>query len=178
MEDGSTETRSLRSVPVATGTENQGDEMARKIIFTAAITAALIAPTQAGEVKFHEWPVAFVPQEVAAIPVLMDVGYYILIRDQDKLRIRLKQTTIKDYEGCTDMVIISNFDLTLSCSISSTGKVPGDYSCSVSPANIDSPGGTSTVCAKVANANLTQIPGGTKDVHVANVTIKVVPRFY
>jgi len=152
--------------------------MARNIALAAAIAAALTAPAPAGEIKFHEWPVAFIPQEVTTIPVLMDVGFYILIRDQDQLKIRLKQTTIKDYDGCTDMVIVSNFDLTLSCSISSTGKVPGDYSCSVSPANIDSPGGTTTVCAKLTNANLGLVPGGTKDVHVANVTIKVVPRFF
>jgi hypothetical protein len=152
--------------------------MARNIILTAAIAAALIGPVQAGEIKFHEWPTAFIPQEITTIPVVMDIGYFILIRDQDKLRIKLKQNSIRDYEGCTDMVIVSNFDLTLSCSITSTGKVPGDYSCSVSPANIDAPGGTSSVCAKLKNANLTQVPGGAKDVHVANVTIKVAPRFF
>jgi len=54
--------------------------------------------------------------------------------------------------------------------------VPGDYSCSVSPANIDAPGGTLTVCAKIAKADLSKVPGGSKGVHVGNVTVKVVPR--
>ena len=42
--------------------------------------------------------------------------------------------------------------------------------------NIDAPGGTLTVCAKIAKADLSKVPGGSKDVHVANVTVKVVPR--
>jgi hypothetical protein len=54
--------------------------------------------------------------------------------------------------------------------------VPGDYSCSVSPANIDAPGGTLTVCARITNADLSRVPGGTKNVHVANVTVRVIPR--
>jgi hypothetical protein len=54
--------------------------------------------------------------------------------------------------------------------------VPGNYSCSVSPANIDAPGGTLTACAKITDADLSKVPGGTKGVHVANVTIRVVPR--
>ena len=70
----------------------------------------------------------------------MDIGYYILIKDQDKLRIKLRQTSIRDYEGCTDMAVVANFNLTLSCQITSTNKVSGDYSCSVAPANLDVPG--------------------------------------
>jgi hypothetical protein len=153
--------------------------MARNVVLKAVTVIALTAATQAGEIKFHNWPVTYIPQEVTRIPVLTDVGYYVRILDQDKLKIRLKQITIKDYEGCIDISVICNFDLTLSCGITSTGKVPGDYSCSVSPANINSPGGTSTVCAKLKNANLGLVPGGTKDLHVANVMIKVAPRgFY
>jgi hypothetical protein len=152
--------------------------MARNIILAAVIAVAIRASAQAGEIKFHEWPTAYVPQEVATIPVVMDIGYYISILNQETLKIKLKQVSIKDYEGCTDMVVVSNFNLALSCHITSTGKVTGDYSCSVAPANLNSPGGTATVCAKLKNANLTQVPGGLKDVHVANVTIKVTPRFF
>ncbi len=152
-------------------------KMTRRMILTAVITTALSTPAPAGEIKFHEWPIAFVPQEITTIPVFMDVGYFISIRNQDDLRIKLRQISIRDYEGCTDMVIVANFNLTLSCAIQSTAKVSGDYTCSVSPAYLDAPGGTATACAKLTNANLAQVPGGTRDVHVANVTIKVAPRF-
>ena len=151
--------------------------MTRYTILAVTMLAAPVPPAQAGEIKFHDWPIAYVPQEVTTIPVFMDIGYYILIKDQDKLKIKLRQNSIRDYEGCTDMAVIANFNLTLSCQITSTNKVSGDYSCSVAPANLDVPGGTTTVCAKLANANLNQVPGGMRDVHVANVTIKVVPRF-
>lgn len=151
--------------------------MARNSIWAAVMTATLIASAQAGEIKIHQWPAQFVPQEVATVPVRMDIGYYVVIPNQDQLRIKLQQVSIREYEGCTDMVIIANFSLALSCQITPTGKVPGDYTCSISPGNLDSPGGTARVCAKLANADLTKVPGGTTDVHVANVTIKVVPRF-
>ncbi|MHC4520805.1 MAG: hypothetical protein ACYTAS_19620, partial [Planctomycetota bacterium] len=69
-----------------------------------------------------------------------------------------------------------NFSLKASCSISATGAVPGKYSCSVLNADLDQPGGTVTVCAKLKEADLKQTPGASKDVHVATVTLKVAPR--
>jgi len=150
--------------------------MTRKLLLAIVILCILGLPAHAGEIKIHEWPVSFIPQEVTTIPVLMDVGYYIQIRDQDNLRIKLRQTAIREYSGCTDMVVNANFDLTLSCSISATGAVPGKYTCSVAPADVAAPGGTVTVCAQLKEANLLNVPGGTSDVHVATVTIKVIPR--
>ena len=45
-----------------------------------------------------------------------------------------------------------------------------------SPADLDAPGGTTTVCAKLNNANLIAVSGGTRNVEVATVRIQVVPR--
>jgi hypothetical protein len=153
----------------------------KKALFAVAVVALLAVAAQAGEIKYHEWPCAPIPQEITTIPVVMDVGYWVKIKDQDKLKITLKQDSIHDYSGCTDAKVETNTCLKFSCSISKVQKdgsdvVPGDYSCSVSPANIDSPGGTITVCAKIAKADLSKVPGGTKGVHVGNVTVKVVPR--
>ena len=153
----------------------------KKVLFAVATVALLAVAAQAGEIKYHEWPSTPTPQEITTIPVVMDVGYWVLIKDQDKLKIELKQDAIHDYSGCTNVVVQTNSDLTFSCSISKISQdgsvvVPGDYSCSVSPANLDAPGGTLAVCAKIAKADLSKVPGGTKGVHVANVTVKVVPR--
>jgi len=150
--------------------------MKRSFFLVAAVT--LLAMTaQAGEIKIHDWPCEFISQELATIPVVMDVGYWIRIKDQDKLKIKLTQKSIHEYEGCTDMKVECNLNITLSCSISATGAVPGSYSSSLNPADIDTPGGTVTVCAKLKNADLSKTPGGSKNVHVATVTIKVKPRF-
>ncbi len=109
--------------------------MTRTLLLSAAISLLLAVSGQAGEIKIHDWPTEYIPQEVATIPVVMDVGYYVQVMDQDKLRIKLRQKSIREYEGCTDMVVRCNFDLTLSCTIVPTGAVSGDYSCSIAPAD-------------------------------------------
>jgi len=140
----------------------------------AAILGVSTAP--AGEIKGHMWPCAPIPQEIATIPVLMDIGYWIEILNQDAV-IKLRQVTIQTYEGCTDLRVRTNSQIRLSCSISPTGAVPGTYSCYITGADINPPGGNANVCAKLSNANLTGRPGGTKDLKVAVVTVRVVPRY-
>lgn len=63
----------------------------------------------------------------------------------------------------------------LSCSIASTGVVPGKYSCYINGADVEPPGGNASVCAKLTDANLAGRLGGTKDLKVAVVTVRVVP---
>jgi hypothetical protein len=155
----------------------------KKALFAVVAAAVLAVSAQAGEIKFHEWPMAPIPQEVTTIPVVMDIGYWVRIKDQGALKIKLAQDSIHTYSGCTSMTVETNSSLTFSVSIAKVAKdgtvvVPGDYSASVSPANIDAPGGTLSVCAKLANADLSKVPGGSKGVHVANVTLRVVPRFF
>jgi hypothetical protein len=147
-----------------------------KIAVVALMTlTATVAP--AGELKIHNWPCAFIPQEIPGveIPVLMDVGYWVDIVNQNG-KIKLQQVNIHTYEGCLDLQVKCNFDLTLSCAIHPTNAIPGSYSCSISNADIDAPGGIATLCARLTKANLGGQPGGTKNVKVAVVTLKVVPR--
>ena len=150
--------------------------MLKKSLFVVAAVALLAVAAQAGEIKQHSWPTTYVPMEITEIPVVMDVGYWVAIQDQSKLKIKLQQKSIHVYEGCTDMVVKCNFNVTLSCSIAKTGAIGGDYGCSVNPADIDAPGGTTTVCATLNKADLGGTPGGTSNVQVATVTIRVVPR--
>jgi hypothetical protein len=151
--------------------------MLKRSLLAVAVVAMLAGSVQAGEIKTHEWPCQFVSLEIASIPVVMDIGYYVRIKDQDKLRIKLVQdeTDIHKFKGCVDMVVETNFNLTLSCSISKTGAIAGDYSCSVDPSSVSAGSATVKVCAELKNANLTGQPAGTKDVQVATVKIKVKP---
>jgi hypothetical protein len=105
----------------------------------------------------------------------MDIGYWIEIVNQDAI-IKLKQITIHTYEGCTDLRVRTNTNIRLSCSIAPTGVIPGTYSCSINGADINAPGGNASVCAKLTEANLAGRPGGTKNLKVAVVTVRVVPR--
>lgn len=149
--------------------------MSRRSLFIGLIIALLATAVPAGEIKIHEWPTAFIPQEVASIPVLLDVGFWIEIVNQDAV-IKLQQINIHTFQGCVDLIVRSNFNLRLSCTITPTGVIAGDYSCSVQNANIDAPGGVATICARLTNADLRGRPGGSKDVHVATVVVRVVPR--
>jgi len=154
----------------------------KKVLFAVAAVALLTVAAQAGEIKIHNWPTGgFIPQELTTIPVKMDVGYWIRVKDQDKVEIKLAQEDTHTYSGCTDMVIECNFNCTLTASISAATGAPvtGDLSVTLNgggSANVDAPGGTVNVCAKLANANLKSSVGGAKNVTVATVKIKVVPR--
>jgi hypothetical protein len=147
----------------------------KKALFAVAAVALLAVVAQAGEIKIHQWPCTLTPVEITTIPVVMDVGYWVQIPDQDKLKITLAQVSIHVYEGCTNMTVKSNV-ATLSTSITKTGDVPGDYSSWID-GSASIPMGTSSVkvCAKVVNADLSGVPGGTTGKQVATVTIKVVP---
>jgi len=151
--------------------------MFRVKIAVLALIALTAAVAPAGELKIHHWPCTFIPQEIPGveIPVLMDIGYWVdIVNQHDK--IKLQQVDIRTYEGCLDLQVKCNIDLTLSCAIHPTGAVSGNYSCSISNADINAPGGIATLCAKLTKANLGSQPGGTRNIKVAVVTLKVVPR--
>jgi hypothetical protein len=155
--------------------------MLKKTLFAVAAVMLLAVMANAGEIKIHDWPTAYIPQEVCDIPVLMDFGYWINIKDQDKLKIKLDQISIRVYEGCTTINFDNNFDLTLSTSIAGEGVLPDGtkYSSWADPADVDAGvGNSSQICAKIeADKGLGATAlGGSKDVHVATVTVKVVPR--
>jgi len=151
--------------------------MLKKSLFVVALVAVLAGMAQAGEIKVHEWPIewSYQFQEITTIPVKMDVGYWLNIKDQDDLEIKLQQSAIHTYEGCDTMVIECNFDVALSTTITPTGKVGGDYSTYLSDSTVSSGGGSVDVCAKLTNAKLGDQSGGTNNVHVADVTVWVAP---
>jgi len=139
------------------------------------LLALLAAGAPAGEIRINEWPTQFIPLELTAIPVIMDVGYWMEISAQDVV-IKLHPTSINTYEGSVDLRVKTNFYATMSCTIHPTGAVPGTYSTWIEGMNMDPPGGICTVGARLVEPNLTGVPGGSKNVHVATVVVKVVPR--
>jgi len=147
----------------------------KKALFAVAAVALLAVAAQAGEIKTHTWPCTLTPLEITQIPVYLEVGYFVQIPDQNKLKITLAQESIHNYAGCTTMTVRTNTAIQLSASIARTGPVPGDYSCSITGGGALGMGTHSVeVCAAVANADLAGAAGGTTP-EVAKVTIKVVP---
>jgi hypothetical protein len=70
----------------------------KKVLFAVAVVALVTMAAQAGELKYYSWPTGgFIPQEITTIPVKMDVGYWVRIKDQDKLEIKLQQISVHEY---------------------------------------------------------------------------------
>jgi len=157
--------------------------MLKKSLFAVALVALLASMAPAGEIKLNSWPTTYVPTTLTKIPVVMDIGYWVYIADQQNLKIKLVQTSAAGagkhtYEGNTDVKIQCNFDLKLSTSIAGNGAIAGDFASWVTPDTVSTGGGTVKVYAKLTNANLgtSGLSAGMKDVQVATVTVKVAPQ--
>jgi len=152
--------------------------MLRKSLIGITLLLVLPISMQAKILRSGFSSLLYLPEEKCAIPVVMDVGMYVEILDVRNLSIKLKQVEFDTYEGCTEIRIKSNFDLQLDCKVKSTGMVPGEYSCSIDnpkvPLDLSENVVVRNVCVKAENVKtLYAAPG--LDVHVADVTITVMP---
>jgi hypothetical protein len=155
--------------------------MLKKSLFVVAALALLASVATAGESKHDYFPIKkeWVPQEACPIKVVMDIGYWVSCEPQ---KIKIEQDKIHEYSGCKDIEIDNNFALTLTAKIAATGKVPGKYSVKLNgggSADIPKGGGSVNVCVYLKEAdlgNVAEVEGGDEDVHVATVTLMVVPQ--
>ena len=150
------------------------------------VLLALAMPAFAGddiETKWEKgtWPVfyKFMPA-CDKVKVIMNVGYYTKIKNCKVLKITLNQTSISEYQGCTDFEIMSNFDLELGATIVPTSDgatLGGSWSAWIDGDNfVDAT--TSwvkrKVCAKGKDLAIINADPN-KELHVATVTIVVRP---
>lgn len=154
----------------------------KKSVLLGIVAVALFSlPALAGEEKWEGgWPGHWVwdwQDTGITIKVKMVIPWYIHIKNQDDIWLEQIQCGDKFpcFEGCNNSDVECNFNVTLACNISATGVVPGNWSCSINPSDIDAPGGNTTICAKVKKADLVG-PAAQSEQHVANITIKVKPR--
>ena len=149
--------------------------MLRQAWIATLAVALLATAASAGSLQIRSWPIVYFPQEVTTIPVVMDIGFWMDVAIEEE-GLKLLPVGPRTYKGCVDLTMRSNFNLTLTCSIVSTGVVGGQYSCLPEYAHIDMPGGAVTVCARLDNADIGNRPGGSENVHVATIVIEVIPR--
>ena len=157
--------------------------MLKKSLFAVAVVALLATMASAGSIKLVDWPQTYIFQDITQIPVYMDIGFYVFIPDQDKLKIKLQQTSGTTgekhaYSGSCNGAIQCNFNMKLDTSRGKVGSWEGDFGSSVSPTTLSAGGGTVTVTATATNVKLTTggFLGGTKDVQVGWVKLKVAPQ--
>lgn len=149
---------------------------------------AIAMPAFAGgdvekKIESGSWPVVFKYVAVCEhFKVLMNVGYYVKIQKCKELKLKLKQTSIKEYEGCLDFNIMSNFDLVLSSKIFPTAAglniaPAGKWSSWISSTQYLAPSTSykkRTVCAKVKDAVIIKADPK-KELLVGKITIYVRP---
>jgi hypothetical protein len=138
--------------------------MLKRSLIAVAVVALLASGVQAGEIKAHCWPCSFVALEITSIPVTVDIGYYVQIRDQDKLKIKLKQdsTNFNNFSGClgqggkTTMQVRTNFEMKLAASVSKASGIEGSFTVSLTDPSSDASGG-----GYGGTAEITVAPGET-----------------
>ena len=154
--------------------------MLRKIVIGISLLLLLPLSLQATSKARIFGTLSYAPERICSIPVIMDVGMYVEILDIQNLSIKLQQVGFDTYEGCTEIKIKSNFDLTILCKIKPTGIVPGNYSCWIDnpkvPIDLSENVAVRNVCAKAEKVKILYTAPGS-DVHVADVTITVIPDF-
>lgn len=152
--------------------------MLKKSLIAIALLGIAL-PAMAGDAKFHEWPVTFVPQPVTTIDVILDVGYFIHVVDQSPIEVT-QNTSAQDpfttYVGCKTTDVTTNFPAELSGSVSPTSAAGGNWSASFAPSDI-SPGTTSVeICVSGSKVQIVNLVGGAKNVKVAELTVMVAPQ--
>lgn len=154
--------------------------MLRKSVIGISLLSLLPLSMQAVSKTRIFGSLSYAPERVCNIPVVMDIGMYVEILDVQKLSIKLQQVEFDTYEGCTEIKIKSNFDLHLMCKIKPTGMVPGKYSCWIDnpkiPLDLSENVAVRNVCVKAEEVKILYTAPGL-DVHVADVTITVIPDF-
>jgi len=145
----------------------------------AVVVLAMAMPAFAGQIKVHTpWPCAPIPQEVAKIDVTMDVGWWINITDQKPIKVD-QDTTSTDpfhtYVGCKKVDVKSNFNAQLIIEVSSASAAGGSWSGTANP-NPIGPGTTNVeFCVKGTGVKIENLTGGSTNVKVATMSVKVLP---
>ncbi len=161
--------------------------MKKSVVLSIAAVTLMSLPVLAGEQKFEgSWPGHWVwdwQDTGIRIPVKMIIPWYVHIVDQDPIWLdqvdcqalgRNPNTDWPCFRGCKDVGVECNFNLTLTCGVNDK-YIGGLWGCSVNPEDIDMPGGQTTICVKLWQADLLGAPANTEQ-HVADVTIMVKPR--
>jgi hypothetical protein len=134
--------------------------------------------TSERKAESYNWPASYNAQDIAVIPVRMDVGFWIKVNGAKDLKLNLKQVEIHKYSGSVDVSITCNVNIKLSVSWSKDANVNlGGYSASaaVNPSILDAPGGTVTISLTLSNVDLSNLQGGQNCLQVGVVTLKVMP---
>jgi hypothetical protein len=177
----------------------EGIKMVKKSLIAIALMGFLATTVMAGDLaqnpwKFDdEWPkeviIIYEELEICQIPIYMDVGMYVELKDCDKKEIVLVQVPCGDigkgggdfpcYHDCVDVELRANFDVQLGLKLYKIGTViDGDkwtaYFSGADTITGDGNYHTVTICVDAWSANIYSVSPGDK-VLVGEVAVTVMP---
>jgi hypothetical protein len=131
----------------------------------------------AGFVAFQPIPCEVPGQEIARVGVVMDVGYYIHIIDQDPLYI-MPDASQGDpflcYSGCKTTDVVSNFHAKLEVSVVPTSPAGGRWQARIYPDVVDG-SGTVKMCVYAKELYIINLGDPSEPTSVAELVIRVHP---
>ena len=166
--------------------------MVKKCLIAIALLAFLTTTVQAGDDaenpwKFDDhWPWVYLELEICQIPVYMDVGMYVDLKDCGKKSIVLKQVSCDTigkgsgdfpcYKGCTTVQIRANFEVKLGTKLYTIGDVIKSWAATLSTDIVPGDGNYHDieVCVTAWKAQIWKAAPGDK-VLVGEVAITVKP---
>ena len=162
--------------------------MLKKSLIVIAMLAIAL-PAVAGDFKSHGFNkrTIYDPAQIPdKIKVVLDVGYYLHVLDQNYIKVKQDDSAddpYRTYVGCATRDFLSNFPADVKATIAGSGSAAGgDWSVTLkapggsAAAQITIPQGTTPVdvCVKGKKINLEALAGGHKNVHVADITINFI----
>jgi hypothetical protein len=173
-------------------------KMAKRVLIAIAVVALLATTVQAydpvikkdssnGVKKDNWWPFEYIALDLCTMPIYMDVGMYVQLKDCDKKKIELKQVDCADIEkgsgdfpcylDCESFDIRANFQVKLGTRLEKTSTAIKDWSAYYDGDDLVPGDGnyyTRTVCVKAWKSEIWTVQPGDK-VLVGNLSITVKP---
>jgi len=174
--------------------------MVKRTLIAIAVIALVAATVQAADPaikidtsnssdnkKTDLWPWQYVALDLCEIPVYMEVGMYVQLKECNKREIKLKQVNCDTlghtnkkwpcYRDCDEMQIRANFDVKVGVTKSLDGILKNNWAGFEGGDTITGNGSYQklTVCVEAAETQIWSSPYGDK-VNVGSITITVKPQ--
>jgi hypothetical protein len=148
--------------------------MLKKSLIAIAVLA-LAVPAFAGSLKVHEWEIetSYKAQTICTIDVLIDVGYYIVIENQDPVTLTQDLDT-NSYSGTYTTNVWTNFDADLSLSVANQ-LIDGDIVLGTESATINAPGDVLSCTITATDVDIVGLTAGDEGVKLCDIIITCTP---
>lgn len=171
--------------------------MVKKCIIALAVAALIVTTAQAGAPapdgsikKDGDWPWEYKAIDLCTIPVYMDVGHYVQLKECHKREIKLVQVACSSigrdsgdfpcYSDCEDIEVRANFPAIFGASLSKIGLILQDTSVYWKDDHNQISGSTGdweklTICLDAWNAEIWRAAEPAENALVGEITINVKP---